>query len=616
MSRQAAIWFVFLCTSASVTAQEVITGLSANPLIRSAWENPARKKGMFAYDTLELPFFDDFSSQNVFPDPEKWSDKHAYINNTYSKKQRSEGVATMDALDNTGRLYETASSLVFEADHLTSLPVNLQYPAGSDIYISFLYEPGGISDPPEPSDSLTLQLYAPQENKWYSVWRAPSAPKDTFNTAIILIDNPRFLKKGFRFRFINYASLGGTVSDPAMAGNCDIWNIDYVVLGKDRNSSDTLAPDVAFTKPVRSVLKTYESMPWNQFRQVFLSEMGPWITIHYMNNDKITRNVTRNFVISDVYKNINVYSFTAGATNIPASTPIDYNANLLYTFNTTLTDSALFSIKSILVTDVFDPKVNDTIIYYQKFSNYFAFDDGTAESGYGVNGLGSKNAMVAYRFKTFTTDTLRAIQICFNDSYQNANQRDFDLMVWSNNSGVPGDVLLTQEEMTVKQGTGINGLYTYTLTDPMALSGEFFVGWKQRSETFLNVGLDLNTPHDGKQLYWLNGQWNESLAPGSLIIRPVVGPKPITTGIITSRERRNRLIVWPNPASEYINIRTAELPLYGKTVIRVNDLYGREVIRTEYSDRLDISGLSPGVYLLVVEADSKQAGFAKFIKSR
>jgi hypothetical protein len=51
-------------------------------------------------------------------------------------------------------------------------------------------------------------------------------------------------------------------------------------------------------------------------------------------------------------------------------------------------------------------------------------------------------------------------------------------------------------------------------------------------------------------------------------------------------------------------------------VIRVNDLYGKEVIRTNYYDRLDISGLSPGAYLLFVEINRKPAGFAKFIKSR
>ena len=54
-----------------------------------------------------------------------------------------------------------------------------------------------------------------------------------------------------------------------------------------------------------------------------------------------------------------------------------------------------------LITDEFDPKGNDTIHYNQVFNNYFAFDDGSSEGGYGINGQGSRNAMVAYRFKSF-----------------------------------------------------------------------------------------------------------------------------------------------------------------------------------------------------------------------
>ena len=138
------------------------------------------------------------------------------------------------------------------------------------------------------------------------------------------------------------------------------------------------------------LLKTYEAMPWKQFRQIYLQEMGSSIPIHYRNNDTIIRNVTRNFEIWDVYKNSQSYSFSAGATNINPLTSIDYNANLVYTFNTDNNDSALFRIKSYLITDEFDPKVNDTMVYYQTFKNYFAFDDGTSEGGYGINGLGSE----------------------------------------------------------------------------------------------------------------------------------------------------------------------------------------------------------------------------------
>ncbi len=99
-----------------------------------------------------------------------------------------------------------------------------------------------------------------------------------FKPVILKIDQDRFLKKGFRFRFINYASLSPNLSDPSMVGNCDQWNIDYVILDKNRNAGDTIFPDVAFRYPLRSLLKTHESMPWKQFKQIYLQEMGSAIS--------------------------------------------------------------------------------------------------------------------------------------------------------------------------------------------------------------------------------------------------------------------------------------------------------------------------------------------------
>src|SRR4030065_1673607 len=108
--------------------------------------------------------------------------------------------------------------------------------------------------------------------------------------------------------------------------------------------------------------------------------MGSTIHINYRNNDIIARNVTRNFEVWDVYNNMLSTSFTAGATNIAPATSVAYDAFHSYTFNTTNSDSALFRIKSWLITDNFDPKENDTLIYFQHFGNYLAFDDGSAES--------------------------------------------------------------------------------------------------------------------------------------------------------------------------------------------------------------------------------------------
>ncbi len=540
-----------------------------------------------------------------------------FINNTYSDQQVTTGIATFDAIDNSGRLYETASSTGFEADHLTSQPVNLNYSATDNIWLSFFYQPAGLGDPPEVNDSLTLQFFAPAEAKWHSVWKAEGKTQQRFKPVIIRINQSQYLKKGFKFRFINYASLSANLSDPSMIGNCDIWNIDYVYLNKNRNGADTSLADVAFRTPLRSILKTHEAMPWKQFKQVYLQEMGSAIPIHYRNNDIIIRNVTRNFVIWDVYKNTLSHSFSAGATNISPLTNVDYNANLIYTYDTSNNDSALFHITCSLITDDFDPKDNDTIQYYQIFNNYFAFDDGSSEGGYGVNGLGSRNAIVAYRFKSYMKDTIRAVRICFNDSYLNSNIRAFDLMIWDDNNGLPGNVLYSLEDLMVVKGDEINGFYTYNLPDGVRVDDIFYIGWKQRSETFLNAGFDINTPHGGKQLYWLNGEWHQSQVQGSVMIRPVVGDPLKTTSIDdTYYHNKNTFRLWPNPASDYINIDWNELAISQSAYVTFIDINGRELMKVPYSERINISSLSEGIYIVITTINGKPAGYNRLVKIR
>lgn len=596
-------------------AQEVITGLQSNYSITS--NILKENKGLTSSDTLLLPFFDDFSGHSIFPDSKKWSDNFVFINNTYSDQQITAGIATFDALDNTGRMYATASSSGFKADQLTSLPINLNYSVSDNIWLSFFYQAGGLADPPEANDSLTLQFFAPDEKEWHSVWKAEGTLDKRFKQTIIRIDNNRYLKKGFQFRFINYASLSPNLSDPSMVGNCDIWNIDYVLLDKNRNAADTVYADVAFTLPLRSLLKSHEAMPWKQFSKVNLQEMGSSIPVHYRNNDLITRNVTRNFEIWDVYKNTSAFTFSAGATDIGPLTTIDYNANLVYTYKTSNNDSALFRITASLKTDNFDPKGNDTLIYFQVFNNYFAFDDGSSEGGYGINGLGSRNAMVAYKFVSYVQDTLRAIRICFNDSYLQANKREFDLVVWDNNNGLPGNIIYARESVMVEQGNVINGFYNYTIPEGVVVNNIFYVGWRQRSETFLNVGYDVNTPHAGKQFYWLNGIWNQSQVPGSIMIRPVVGSPLLITSIKdTYSKNKNLMSFWPNPATDYININTGEVQLYGTAFISITDLNGHELIKVPFSERVDISSLHEGIYFLVISMNGRPVEYNRLIKTR
>ena len=95
---------LFIFCLVTVEAQEVVIGLQSNPQIRSAWEKLDKRKTIVSSDTLDLPFFDDFSKLTTYPDQVKWKDNYVFINNTYSNQQKTLGVATFDALDNTGRL--------------------------------------------------------------------------------------------------------------------------------------------------------------------------------------------------------------------------------------------------------------------------------------------------------------------------------------------------------------------------------------------------------------------------------------------------------------------------------------------------------------------------------
>jgi len=224
--------------------------------------------------------------------------------------------------------------------------------------------------------------------------------------------------------------------------------------------------------------------------------------------------------------------------------------------------------------------------------------------------------MVAYRFKSYIQDTLRAIKICFNDSYMNANQRIFDLMVWDDLEGGPGNVLYSQEKAMVHQGEAINGFYTYHLKDAVMVDDIFYVGWKQRTETFLNAGLDINTPHDGRQFYWINGNWIHSAVSGSIMIRPVTG-HPLVTSINDIRYKdRITLHFYPNPASDFITFDNEEMLMEGNLSISIVDLQGRKVLETPIKERIDITSLHDGMYTVIAARNGNPIGYNRLLKIR
>ncbi|NOY36502.1 MAG: T9SS type A sorting domain-containing protein [Chlorobi bacterium] len=608
------LWGFLFLTSALVNGQEELRFPGENPVVRKAWYQLDHNKSLTAGDTLPLPFFDDFSRNTIFPNPALWTDKQAYVNFSYGIDPVSIGVATLDAIDETGAIYTNASTLTFEADHLTSLPIDLDYVPEDGIFFSFFYQPQGIADPPEEGDSLVLLFYAPLQQHWDTVWHHHGETLTPFKEVILPVNDTAFLHKGFRFRFVNFASLTRNDADPGAVANCDHWNIDYVFLDKNRFASDTLPRDVAFTQPLHSLLKTYEAMPWKHFRATFLSEMGSFFPITYRNNDSIIRNVTREFRITNLYTGQTVHSFTGGASNAPADSTITYKAPLIYTFNTPGTDSALFELKSFLITDAFDPKINDTIIRHQVFGKEFAYDDGSAEAGYGLNGNGNEHASLAYQFYAYIPDTLQAVRIWFNHSKDDANLVYFNLMVWNDSAGIPGAVLYKQEgEIPVLSG-GNAGFVTFPLDTILIAEGKFYIGWEQVTSTFLNVGFDLNLDHHNRAYIQNAGQWGESSIPGTIMIRPVFGSNLVVKIPYQSFAQQN-WVVYPNPADRYIRIRPdRENITRGNLRITLFSLTGKIALTSFFAgDPLNVTGLPDGIYLMTLSNGNQRLFQSKIV---
>ncbi len=90
----------------NIFAQEYTVSLSNNPEIQSYLKKKTDTKSTTKNKAVsELPFWDDFSADNIYPNPNLWSDKTVYINRTLAVNPPSIGVATLDAVDSQCKIY-------------------------------------------------------------------------------------------------------------------------------------------------------------------------------------------------------------------------------------------------------------------------------------------------------------------------------------------------------------------------------------------------------------------------------------------------------------------------------------------------------------------------------
>lgn len=596
----------FLLTTAvtAVAAQEYLLPLKNNSQLQNNDQPPVKKAA--AEGLLELPLSDDFSYNSAYPDPAVWADNYAYINNGYAVNPPTIGVATMDALDQNGSVYPfaTVTPETFDADLLTSHPVNLHYPVSDSIYLSFFYQPQGNGLEPKSHDSLCVDFFDPLAEKWINVWSVPGDTLKAFRQVMIPIRDTIYLKEGFRFGFRNKASLPKNSDYKDKRGNVDHWNIDYVRLDRNRNIADTIIRDVAFHKPIPSLLKDYESIPWDHFGVGYNTIYIPNITLNYFNNDSAVRNVTRNASIYDEVWDDLFDPGNSSTQDILPGTAVSHDISTVYPFQFSRGDTASYLIKAWLRTDAFDNKRNDTIYRRQVFRDYFAYDDGTAERAYGLRGQGSANGRIAVRFNSFIADELGGVDIYFTQLKDSLNLGYYyKFMVWDDNNGVPGNILYEDEQdYAVEYADSLNAFIRYEFKETVSISGTFYIGLLQYNQFLLNIGMDINKPSTGDLLYNLGNEWQNSSAPGSLMIRPFVMRSYSSDG--GKRPEITDLRIGPNPAGDHLFIEPPPEAASSRIQLSVYDITGRVVESYGEIGREIFTGHLPeGMYLFKFTSD-------------
>jgi hypothetical protein len=601
--------------------------------------------------TLTLPFFDEFSyPAGPYPRPDFWQNSESvFVNHTKAMAPPTLGVATFDGLNKYGYPYDPsiASSVASTlpsgpSDTLTSMPIRLDSipsehialtppgPSNTDsVYLSFYYQGKGFWDKPEEGDELQLYFYSPTDTTWLEVWSHPGYqfdPDSSWHIVMVPITDSSYFHDGFQFRFCNLSG---------RSGDDDHWHIDEVYLNHGRTTKDTAFSDASFVYDLKSPLKNYTQMPYNQY--LGASDMNKNI-----GNVCIRSNDT-NVVNSSNYINISTYYFFYNGQGqlldsvYNGSNPLEYYNKVGYCSSQPLVDPALSYAYPFPVTasDSFTVKFyvssgdsiqeNNNIYFNQKFDNYYAYDDGSAEASFG---LSASNFKMAASFTLNVGDTLRAVDIFF-DPVIDVNLlkiAPFNFVVWGDNpaaKGTPGKVIYSDtiirvpffpdsphDTITNVVAHRENQFIRYQLEFPVLLPADsiFYIGTVQTYTTPLNVGFDMNTDFHRNMFYSVPNPPNADtwyvfpgdLDPdyrGALMIHPVFGDSVETASIKKYNGMSANMSVYPNPSADYVFVASAA---HSITKIVITNLLGDVVLeQTDNSiQKINVASLQSGAYLI------------------
>jgi hypothetical protein len=576
-------------------------------------------------DTIQLPFIEDFSYKGPFPTGKYWRDSQVYINDHFAISPPSYGVATFDNLSKKGKPYQALSGLTHNhCDSLTSNFINLKtykngsntvlYTLSDSIYLSFFYQAQGLGDITDKSDSLVLK-FKNQSGQWQTVWKVNGTKVGGFKQVMIGIKDNQYLIPNFQMRWINYAK---------STGNMNQWHLDYIRLKSSRSAKDTLVKDVAINAVPVGPLLVYESLPYKHYQANIAANKASEHKVILHNNDSNAVNVQYKCEVRNMYNQvIQNYPLSASARNIKKFSDSSEAFSAFTTMDTLSGKNPYIKLKYTIVPLSSDivPSIynsignNNEYTKTLRFNNYLAYDDGSAEGGFGLDygSLPAGPGFAAQRYTMFKTDTLRALSVFFNRSATDIQFKSFDFIIWKTISEPPAsttsnDVILKRITMpTAVYTDSLNGFTTIVLDTAIVLNqGVFYIGWQQNMNFMLNIGYDRNYKylHQGGRnpnlFYNLNGYWENvsNTITGAVMIRPIIGEALPKQTQVEAQTIPIAIQIFPNPITQ-----GQSLQFISKSSVNyctIYDLTGKlmqsEQVMADQS--LSLKVLSPGMYMV------------------
>jgi hypothetical protein len=576
--------FLFIIIVSAGYCQAQITQLPIGN--RSGSDAPPAGARLQASPPIELPFWDDFSTSTQIVDTAWWmpgSEVQVITKPGIGINPPSINVATFDGVTSDGLPYSTTAtdgpvdSLLSRPIDMTKVPANLR----NTVYISFFFQVKGLGEQPEEQDSLVL-YFKKNDGSWKKVWPLPNDPYPTdptiFTEKFIQVSDPVYYHDAFQFMFRAIGRQNGWF---------DNWHIDYVYMDKRRSLLDNSYLDRTFTALPSSIFNGYTALPFDEFMAItdkngLLKGSSTFIRNLEQDIQPVEYTVTLRDTLNDVVieKLVDAQElllfqkdFQELTSNPPTPALLNPAADSLfmeveYVVNSGdkfLIDSITNGLNDTIFYQHIDLKVNDTVRSYFALFDYFAYDDGTAEFGAGIN---QEDGQLAYQFISETDLFVDRLDIYFPNINRNQAGSAIELFVLDDLENNENSILGMVNGSV--QHTGINQFVSYHFNPSIHVIDTFYIGFRNLGpdQVWLSVGLDKNNDTGSKMYSNVTGVWlqNQNIT-GSLMMRPHF-VEALVSGIEKFEVTTS---VYPNPSSGTVHFqgyydRVAAYDLYGRLI--------------------------------------------------